>query len=83
MKICYIIMYNLIFYIYYRNMKIKNIENDVVFEDLLLSELLRWFKFDFFKWVDSPTCSNCMGECSFDRQIAASDSKISRIEIHK
>jgi len=26
---------------------------------VLLLELLKWFKSDFFKWVDSPSCEHC------------------------
>ena len=29
--------------------------------DFLLLELLAWFKFDFFKWVDAPPCVQCGG----------------------
>ena len=30
-------------------------------QDLLLLELLAWFKFDFFQWVDAPPCIQCGG----------------------
>lgn len=30
-------------------------------EDFLVLELLRWFKQDFFSWVDSLPCSRCGG----------------------
>ncbi|XP_058475523.1 peptide-N(4)-(N-acetyl-beta-glucosaminyl)asparagine amidase [Solea solea] len=30
-------------------------------DDLLVLELLRWFKQDFFSWVDSLPCSHCGG----------------------
>uniref|UniRef100_A0A3B3CP77 Peptide-N(4)-(N-acetyl-beta-glucosaminyl)asparagine amidase n=1 Tax=Oryzias melastigma TaxID=30732 RepID=A0A3B3CP77_ORYME len=30
-------------------------------EDFLVLELLRWFKLDFFSWVDSLPCSRCGG----------------------
>ena len=29
--------------------------------DFILLELLAWFKFDFFRWVDSPPCVQCGG----------------------
>ncbi|KAE8282359.1 Peptide-N(4)-(N-acetyl-beta-glucosaminyl)asparagine amidase [Larimichthys crocea] len=32
------------------------------FEDFLVLELLRWFKQDFFSWVDSLPCSRCGGK---------------------
>uniref|UniRef100_A0A0K2T0P7 Peptide-N(4)-(N-acetyl-beta-glucosaminyl)asparagine amidase n=2 Tax=Lepeophtheirus salmonis TaxID=72036 RepID=A0A0K2T0P7_LEPSM len=33
--------------------------NDKLMKDLLLMELLSWFKNDFFQWFDAPKCSNC------------------------
>ena len=32
------------------------------FADVQVLELLRWFKRDFFKWVDKPACSRCGNE---------------------
>lgn len=32
------------------------------FRDLMLLELLAWFKNSFFSWVDAPKCDNCGGE---------------------
>ena len=29
--------------------------------DILLLELLAWFKMDFFQWVDAPQCDSCRG----------------------
>ncbi|XP_061884782.1 peptide-N(4)-(N-acetyl-beta-glucosaminyl)asparagine amidase isoform X1 [Entelurus aequoreus] len=31
-------------------------------EDFLVLELLRWFKYDFFSWVDCLPCSHCGGQ---------------------
>ncbi|XP_055942127.1 peptide-N(4)-(N-acetyl-beta-glucosaminyl)asparagine amidase-like isoform X2 [Argiope bruennichi] len=33
--------------------------NNVDIDDLLLLELLEWFKEDFFKWLDAPKCDTC------------------------
>jgi peptide-N4-(N-acetyl-beta-glucosaminyl)asparagine amidase len=30
--------------------------------DLLLLELLHWFKAEFFHWVDAPKCDACGGD---------------------
>jgi len=27
--------------------------------DLMLYELLQWFKYEFFSWVDQPDCARC------------------------
>ncbi|XP_014602120.1 PREDICTED: peptide-N(4)-(N-acetyl-beta-glucosaminyl)asparagine amidase [Polistes canadensis] len=51
--------------------------------DLFLMELLHWFKYDFFQWVDSPLCTTCSTECSFEYIIPSSDPKCSRIEAHR
>ncbi|XP_033629269.1 peptide-N(4)-(N-acetyl-beta-glucosaminyl)asparagine amidase-like isoform X1 [Asterias rubens] len=36
-----------------------DITNPLDQRDLLLLELLKWFKTSFFKWMDSPTCETC------------------------
>ncbi|KAK2578135.1 hypothetical protein KPH14_012607 [Odynerus spinipes] len=51
--------------------------------DLFLMELLHWFKYDFFQWVDSPLCISCSKECSFESVRSTSDPKCSRIEVHR
>ena len=33
--------------------------SDKMLTDLLLLELLRWFKKDFFTWFDAPECDKC------------------------
>uniref|UniRef100_A0A8C9S0Q2 Peptide-N(4)-(N-acetyl-beta-glucosaminyl)asparagine amidase n=1 Tax=Scleropages formosus TaxID=113540 RepID=A0A8C9S0Q2_SCLFO len=37
-------------------------ECNLMEEDLLMLELLRWFKEEFFTWVNCLPCSNCGGE---------------------
>lgn len=58
-------------------------EENFTMEDLLLLELLYWFKFEFFTWVNSPPCNLCSNECSFARVEPAKSPGISRIEIHR
>ncbi|XP_015116547.1 peptide-N(4)-(N-acetyl-beta-glucosaminyl)asparagine amidase [Diachasma alloeum] len=59
------------------------IENDVGIEDLLLGELLAWFKNDFFSWVNTLKCSFCSATCKYNRTEYKRDPRVSRIEIHK
>ncbi|KAL2747647.1 peptide-N(4)-(N-acetyl-beta-glucosaminyl)asparagine amidase [Vespula maculifrons] len=51
--------------------------------DLFLMELLHWFKYDFFQWIDSPLCTSCSMECSYESVRPSSDPKCSRIEVHR
>ncbi|KAJ8880125.1 hypothetical protein PR048_016588 [Dryococelus australis] len=37
--------------------------------DILLLELLHWFKGSFFSWVDAPACTACHGPTTFLRQV--------------
>lgn len=41
---------------------------DEVDEDVLLVEILRWFKCDFFRWVDKPKCNNCTVDDCVERK---------------
>lgn len=34
-------------------------------QDILILELLEWFKEEFFSWVDSPECTYCGGKTVF------------------
>lgn len=47
-----------------KNIKIaikkKEIEDQIIdFQELLLLELSKWFKYSFFTWVNSPECDMC------------------------
>lgn len=37
----------------------KQARGPTCFSDLLLRQLLRWFKREFFKWTNEPPCSTC------------------------
>lgn len=34
-------------------------DKDLEYTDILVKELLKWYKKEFFKWVNKPTCSRC------------------------
>lgn len=34
-------------------------------EFALVFELMRWFKYDFFKWMNSPECEKCKCSSTF------------------
>ncbi|KAL0962145.1 hypothetical protein UPYG_G00336290 [Umbra pygmaea] len=55
-------------------------------EDLLLLELLHWFKKDFFSWVDSLPCSRCGGPTQSSGSLSPSTEDLrwgaQRIENH-
>lgn len=58
-------------------------ENKITIDDLLIVELLDWFKNRFFKWVNSLPCDTCKTSCKFNRIEMTNDPRASRIEIHK
>ncbi|XP_012263597.2 peptide-N(4)-(N-acetyl-beta-glucosaminyl)asparagine amidase [Athalia rosae] len=60
----------------------KSVE-DISMEDLLLAEVLKWFKEKFFKWMDNPECTKCSEKCSFQKVIPSKNAGVSRIEIHR
>ncbi len=50
--------------------------------DLLLMELLEWFKEDFFSWVDSPECDSC-GEKTTRLEEASASASVAPTEREK
>ncbi|XP_017763069.1 PREDICTED: peptide-N(4)-(N-acetyl-beta-glucosaminyl)asparagine amidase [Eufriesea mexicana] len=58
-------------------------EDDIDAKDLFLMELLHWFKYKFFTWVDSPKCTACFLVCEKHEVILSDDPRCSKIEIHK
>ena len=41
------------------NARQKCQNDEALFRDFLLSELVSWFKNEFFTWFDAPTCGSC------------------------
>ncbi|XP_053595000.1 peptide-N(4)-(N-acetyl-beta-glucosaminyl)asparagine amidase isoform X3 [Microplitis demolitor] len=60
-----------------------SIEHKMTIEDLVLVELVHWFKNEFFSWMNSPTCRFCSNICSFHRNEFRNDPRVSRVEVHK
>ncbi|KRT83441.1 hypothetical protein AMK59_4192 [Oryctes borbonicus] len=58
---------------------------EITIQDMLILELLNWFKNDFFTWVDSPPCENCNGISKFSHM--SDDPNLlkytNRVEMHK
>lgn len=52
-------------------------------KDIFLMELLHWFKYKFFTWVDSPKCTACFSDCKHQNTVPPDDPRCSQIEIHK
>ncbi|XP_033020964.1 peptide-N(4)-(N-acetyl-beta-glucosaminyl)asparagine amidase isoform X2 [Lacerta agilis] len=55
-------------------------------QDMLLLELLNWFKCDFFQWVNNLLCSRCGGQTESKENLSPSDDDLrwdaSRVENH-
>lgn len=45
--------------------EVANGEDEFAKEFALVFELMRWFKFDFFKWMNSPECEKCKCSSTF------------------
>ncbi|XP_046403420.1 peptide-N(4)-(N-acetyl-beta-glucosaminyl)asparagine amidase [Ischnura elegans] len=59
----------------------QGIKENVTISDLLLMELVSWFKNTFFTWVDSPKCSTCGGPTKF-LMVSKQDGK-ERVELYE
>ncbi|CAI5788416.1 Hypothetical predicted protein [Podarcis lilfordi] len=55
-------------------------------QDILLLELLNWFKCDFFQWVNNLPCSKCGGQTESKENLSPSEDDLrwdaSRVENH-
>ncbi|CAH1965978.1 unnamed protein product [Acanthoscelides obtectus] len=65
--------------------KDKLLDVDVSLQDMIILELLSWFKNYFFTWVDCMECKHCGGETAFSHM--STDPKLlvytERIELHR
>lgn len=59
-------------------------EQEVDIQELILMELLSWFKNTFFSWVDSPACLWCGGTTKFvgHNFSSASEEEANRVEVY-
>lgn len=58
-------------------------ETDISVKNLFLLELMHWFKYKFFTWVDSPMCPECKCECVYEKTENSPDPKCLRVEYHR
>ncbi|KAF7267653.1 hypothetical protein GWI33_019142 [Rhynchophorus ferrugineus] len=66
--------------------KLGNLSDpNISVQDMLILEILQWFKEEFFTWVNSPPCDSCGGKTNFSH--FDKDSKLleyaDRVEMHK
>uniref|UniRef100_A0A6P7FTI1 Peptide-N(4)-(N-acetyl-beta-glucosaminyl)asparagine amidase n=1 Tax=Diabrotica virgifera virgifera TaxID=50390 RepID=A0A6P7FTI1_DIAVI len=63
----------------------KLVDPDLSIQDMLILELLQWFKEEFFEWVDSPACEHCGGVTVFSHM--STDRELlrytDRVELHR
>lgn len=57
------------------------------YDDCMILALLEWFKSDFFKWVNSPPCSNCtQSKCRMQTMLSPTNEELKwdahRVEGH-
>lgn len=56
---------------------------DLPFDIALIMELMSWFKYKFFKWVDQPSCEGCGGHTSFSNMLTVTtDKETCRMEVY-
>lgn len=67
-----------------RTAKKQYTEDDIEdVKELFLMELLHWFKYEFFTWVDGLKCTACSSECKYLEVIKSDDPTMSRIEVQR
>ncbi|CAH2042086.1 unnamed protein product, partial [Iphiclides podalirius] len=58
--------------------------NDLSYEIAFLMELMAWFKYDFFSWVDKPNCERCRAPTiHFKNDVMNTETETCRVEIYK
>ncbi|CAF1612521.1 unnamed protein product [Rotaria sp. Silwood1] len=67
------------------NRRISNRKNqiDIDKRDLLLLELLRWFKEEFFTWFDRPNCDRCQKSMDFFQYVQPTREERDKGDAHK
>lgn len=60
-------------------------ECDIGIQDLMILELLKWFKYEFFEWVDCLDCEKCGGKSENAGKSEDGDllAYADRVEVHK
>ncbi|XP_057664016.1 peptide-N(4)-(N-acetyl-beta-glucosaminyl)asparagine amidase [Diorhabda carinulata] len=58
-------------------------EPNISLQDTLIHELLRWFKEDFFDWVNTLPCEFCRGETVMSHVTSNPHMYADRVEMHK
>lgn len=58
-------------------------EPNISIQEMLLYELLKWFKEDFFDWVNTLPCKYCRGETVMSHMTTDPNMYADRVEMHK
>lgn len=56
--------------------KHQNVSVEPSMQELVLIQLLAWFKERFFSWVNNPSCQFCSGKTKFQRTISRDDLRV-------
>ncbi|XP_034247208.1 peptide-N(4)-(N-acetyl-beta-glucosaminyl)asparagine amidase [Thrips palmi] len=56
--------------------KNQNVAAEPSMQELVLIQLLAWFKERFFSWVNNPSCHFCSGKTKFQRTISRDDIRV-------